>query len=203
MAIAKQYPTLQFIFYNQKKTIMSTTKWALDNAHSEIQFKVRHLMVSWANGNFKKFNAEVRSSGEDFTTARVKFTADVESINTNNEQRDAHLKTGDFFDAANHPQIAFESESWEKIADDEFKLHGLLTMRGVTKKVALRVEFGGVMQDPWGNTRTGFTVSGKINRKDFGVSFGGVSETGNVLLGDDVTINANVEFVKVNELQRA
>src|SRR5438128_12550920 len=104
MAIAKQYPTLQFIFYNQKKTIMSTTKWALDNAHSEIQFKVRHLMVSWATGSFKKFDAKVESTGEDFTTSKVRFTAEVDSIYTSNEQRDAHLKNGDFFDADNHPQ---------------------------------------------------------------------------------------------------
>lgn len=182
---------------------MSTTKWALDNAHSEIQFKVRHLMVSWANGSFKKFNAEVKSNGDDFTSAKIRFTADVDSINTNNEQRDAHLKNGDFFDAENHPQITFESEKLDKINDEEFKLHGNLTMRGNTKKIVLNVEFGGIMQDPWGNTRTGFTVTGKINRKDFGVSFGGVTEAGNVLLGDDVTINANVEFVKVQELQPA
>lgn len=182
---------------------MSTTQWALDNAHSEIQFKVRHFMVSWAHGNFKTFHAEVTSEGNDFTTSKIRFTADVDSINTNNEQRDAHLKNGDFFDADNHPQIVFESESWEKVSDDEFKLHGYLTIRGNTRKVTLRVEYGGIMQDPWGNTRTGFTVSGKINRKDFGVSFGGVTETGNVLLGDDVTVNANVEFVKVAELQVA
>jgi polyisoprenoid-binding protein YceI len=182
---------------------MSTTKWALDNAHSEIQFKVRHFMVSWAHGHFTKFNAEVSSDGDDFTTAKVRFSADVDSINTHNEQRDAHLKNGDFFDVDNHPQITFESESLEKVSDEEFKLHGLLTIRGTTRKVTLRVEYGGIMQDPWGNTRTGFTITGKINRKDFGVSFGGVTETGNVLLSDDVTITANVEFVKVTELQPA
>ena len=182
---------------------MSTTKWALDNAHSEIQFKVRHLMVSWANGSFKKFDADVRSNGDDFTTAKVRFTADVDSINTNNEQRDAHLKNNDFFDADNHPQIIFESEKLEKLDDEQYKLHGLLTMRGVTKKITLNVEFGGIMTDPWGNTRTGFTITGKVNRKDFGISFGGVTETGGVLLGDDVTVNANVEFVKVVELQPA
>jgi len=182
---------------------MSTTKWALDPAHSEIQFKVRHLMVSWANGTFKKFEADVKSNGDDFSSAKVRFTAEVDSIHTNNEQRDAHLKNSDFFDAANHPQIVFESEKLEKVDDDQYKLYGQLTMRGVTKKIALNVEFGGIMQDPWGNTRTGFTVTGKINRKDFGVSYGAVTETGGVLLGDDVTINANVEFVKVQELQPA
>ncbi len=180
---------------------MSRTKWALDTAHSEIQFKVRHLMVSWASGNFKKFNAEVSSDGDDFTTAKVSFTADVDSINKNNEQMDAHLKTGDFFDAENHPQVIFESEKLVKVDDEQYKLHGNLTMRGTTKKVILNVEFGGIMQDPWGNTRTGFTVHGKINRKDFGISFGGVTEAGHLLLGDEVTINANAEFVKVQAMQ--
>jgi polyisoprenoid-binding protein YceI len=131
------------------------------------------------------------------TTAKVKFTADVNSISTNNDQRDAHLKTGDFFDAENHPQISFESNKLDKIDEENYKATGLLTMRGVTKPVTLNVEFGGITKDPWGNTRTGFSVSGKINRKDFGVSFSMVSETGGVLLGEDVTINANVEFVKV------
>ena len=182
---------------------MSTTKWALDSTHSEIQFKVRHLMVSWASGSFKKFEADVKSNGDDFTTARIRFAADVDSIDTNNEQRDAHLKNGDFFDAENHPQVIFESAKMEKLDDDHYKLHGTLTMRGNSKPIVLNVEYGGIMQDPWGNTRTGFTVTGKVNRKDFGISFGGVTETGGLLLGDDVTINANVEFVKVQALQVA
>jgi len=182
---------------------MSTTKWALDSTHSEIQFKVRHLMVSWASGVFKKFEADVQSNGDDFTTAKIKFTADVDSINTNNEQRDAHLKNGDFFDAENHPQVIFESEKLHQVNDEHYKLHGTLTMRGNSRPVVLNVEYGGIMQDPWGNTRTGFTVTGKINRKDFGISFGGVTETGGLLLGDDVIINANVEFVKVQELEPA
>src|SRR5262245_5709160 len=182
---------------------MSVTKWALDNAHSEIQFKVRHLMVSWAHGNFKKFEADVQSNGDDFTTAKVRFTAEVDSINTNNEQRDAHLKNGDFFDAENHPLIIFESEKLVKLSDDHYKLHGVLNMRGTGKQVVLDVDFGGIMKDPWGNTRTGFTITGKINRKDFGISFGGATESGGLLLGDEVTINANVEFVKEQALQVA
>jgi len=182
---------------------MSTTKWALDSTHSEIQFKVRHLMVSWASGTFKKFEVDVKSKGDDFTTAKIRFTADVNSIDTNNEQRDAHLRNADFFDADNHPQVVFESEKMERLDDEHYKLHGTLNLRGNSKPVVLNVEYGGIMQDPWGNTRTGFTVTGKINRKDFGISFGGVTETGGVLLGDDVNINANVEFVKVGDLQPA
>jgi polyisoprenoid-binding protein YceI len=182
---------------------MSTTKWALDQAHSEIQFKVRHLMVSWASGRFTKFNADVKSNGDDFTSAKIRFTAEVDSIDTSNEQRDAHLKNNDFFDADNYPQITFESEKLVKVDEDSFKLHGTLTMRGTSKNVALEVDFGGIMKDPWGNTRTGFTITGKINRKDFGISFGGLTEGGGLLLGDEVTINANVEFVKELELQPA
>ena len=175
---------------------MSTTKWVLDPAHSEIQFKVRHLMVSYATGQFTKFSATVESIGDDFKTARVNFTADVNSISTNNEQRDAHLKNNDFFDVENYPELKFDSDKLEKISDEEYKVYGTLTIRGISKKVILDAEFGGVTTDPWGNTRTGFSITGKINRKDFGISFGMVSETGGVLLGDDVKISANVEFVK-------
>jgi polyisoprenoid-binding protein YceI len=182
---------------------MTTTKWAMDATHSELQFKVRHLMVSNVTGHFKNFNATVETEGEDITTAKVHFTADVNSVSTNNEQRDAHLRSGDFFDVAAHPQIIFEGQKLEKSGIDTYKLHGTLTMRGVSKPVTLDVEFGGIVKDPWGNTRTGFSVTTKINRKDFGVSFGMVSETGNVLLGEEVSIMASAEFVKEQALQAA
>lgn len=180
---------------------MSTTKWSIDPTHSEIQFKVRHLMVSYVTGQFTKFNGTVETSGDDFTTAKVKFTADVNSISTNNEQRDEHLKNPDFFDTVNHPEIKFESDKLEKLSEEEYKVYGSLTMRGVSKKVVLDAEYGGITIDPWGNTRTGFSITAKINRKDFGISFGMVSETGGVLLGDDVKISANTEFVKEAELE--
>jgi polyisoprenoid-binding protein YceI len=175
---------------------MSTTKWALDPTHSELQFKVKHLMISTVTGQFNKFSGTVETKGDDFTTAKIDFAAEIDSISTNNEQRDAHLKNGDFFDATNHPQLTFKSENLEKISDDEYKLQGTLTMRGTSKKVILNVEFGGITQDPWGNTRAGFTITGKINRQDFGVSFGAVTETGGLLLGDEVKLIANVQFVK-------
>ena len=180
---------------------MNKTKWALDQTHAEIQFKVRHLMVSHVTGHFKNFNATVETEDDDLTTAKVHFTADVDSISTNNAQRDAHLKTGDFFDAENHPQIVFEGTKLEKTGLDEYKLQGILTMRGISKPVVLNVEFGGIVQDPWGFTRTGFSITGKINRKEWGVSFSMVSETGSILLGEDVSIAANVEFVKQLDLQ--
>jgi polyisoprenoid-binding protein YceI len=175
---------------------MSTTKWALDATHSEVQFKVKHLMISNVTGFFKKFEGTVETEGDDFTTAKIHFSADVDSINTNNEQRDGHLKTGDFFDAAAHPQIKFESAKLEKISTENYKLHGNLNMKGVSKAVVLDVDFGGIAKDPYGNTRAGFTVNGKINRQDFGVSFNGVTETGGLLLGNDISIHSNIEFIK-------
>lgn len=178
---------------------MTTVNWALDPMHSEVLFKVKHLMISKVTGQFRKFDATVQTEGDDLATAKINFTAEIDSISTNNEQRDAHLKNGDFFDAENHPQLRFESSKLEKIDDEQYKLYGTLTMRGNSKDIALDVEYGGTTQDPWGNTRTGFTVEGKINRKDFGVSFGAVSETGGVMLGEEVSIIAQVQFVKVME----
>jgi polyisoprenoid-binding protein YceI len=178
---------------------MATTKWALDPTHSEIQFKVKHLMISKVTGEFKKFDATVETEGDDLSTAKINFRAEVNSISTNNDQRDGHLRTNDFFDAVNHPQLSFVSSKLEKISADNFKLHGILTIRGISKNIVLDVEFGGMVQDPWGNTRVGFTISGKINRKDFGVSFSMVSETGSILLGEEVAIHAQAEFVKVTK----
>lgn len=175
---------------------MTKTNWVIDNAHSEVLFKVKHMMVSKVTGQFRTFNATVETEGEDFSTAKIHFTADISSISTNNEQRDAHLRTGDFFDAENHPQLTFESSRFEKVDDENYKLHGTLTMRGVSKEVTLNVEFGGIAQNPWGNTIAGFTIDGKINRKDFGVSFSMVSETGGILLGEEVSLHAQAEFIK-------
>ena len=178
---------------------MATTKWALDPTHSEIQFKVKHLMISKVTGQFKKFNATVETQGDNMSTAKINFTADIDSISTNNEQRDAHLKAGDFFDIENHPQLTFVSSRLQKIDEENYKLYGTLTMKGVSKDEVLDVEFGGLVKDPWGNDRTGYTISGKINRKDYGVSFSMVSETGGLLLGEEVTLQAQVQFIKVAE----
>jgi len=184
---------------------MATTKWALDPTHSELQFKIKHLMISTVTGQFNQFNGTIETEEEDFTKAKVEFAAEINSISTNNEQRDAHLRTGDFFDAENHPQLTFKSNKLEKIAEDDYKMEGILSMRGTSKKVVLEIEFGGITTDPWGNTRAGFTITGKINRQDFGVSFGAITETGGLLLGDEVKIIANTQFVKqaVNEAVEA
>jgi polyisoprenoid-binding protein YceI len=175
---------------------MASTKWIIDPTHSEVQFQIKHLMISKVTGYFKTFDAAVETLGDDFTTSKISFSADINSISTNNEQRDEHLKASDFFDAANYPKINFESDKVIKIDDEQFLMNGTLTMKGVEKKIALNVEYGGITTDPWGNTRAGFTITGKINRKDFGVSFSMVSETGGLLLGEEVSINAGVQFVK-------
>jgi polyisoprenoid-binding protein YceI len=178
---------------------MATIKWALDPTHSEILFKVKHLMISKVTGQFQKFDATVETENEDLETAKIHFTADIDSISTNNEQRDAHLKNTDFFDAENHAQLSFDSQRLEKIDEENYRLHGTLTIRGTRKEEVFNVEFGGKIQDPWGNTRVGFTLTGKVNRKDYGVSFGMVNEAGGVLLGYEVDIHAQVEFVQVKE----
>ena len=178
---------------------MESTTWLLDPTHSEIGFKIRHLMISTVSGQFNQFSGIVETYGDDFTTANVHFEAEINSISTNNLQRDEHLKAGDFFNAQQFPQLLFEGDKMEKTGEYEYKLHGILTIKGVSKSLSLDVEFGGITKDPWGNMRTGFSVSGKINRHDYGISFGGLSETG-ALLGDEVKINANVQFLKEAEV---
>ena len=182
---------------------MANTTWVLDPTHSELQFKIKHLMISTVTGQFNQFSSTVETTGDDFTTAKVHFEAEVGSISTNNEQRDTHLRSGDFFETEKYPNLVFEGERMEKTGEDEYKLYGTITMRGVSKDLVLNVEFGGITQDPWGNTRTGFSVTGKINRQDYGMSFGAVSETGGLLLGDEVKIIANVQFVKQAVAQAA
>jgi len=183
--------------------MMATTTWLLDQTHSEIQFKIKHLMISTVTGQFKNFSATVETTGDDFSTANVHFSAEIDSISTNNEQRDQHLKNGDFFDAENYPQLLFEGKNMQKTSAGNFILSGTLTMKGVSRPVTLDVEFGGITTDPWGNTRTGFEITGKIKRADFGISFGMLSETGNVMLGEEVKLFANAEFIKQSALQPA
>jgi polyisoprenoid-binding protein YceI len=175
---------------------MSTTKWVLEPSHSEINFKVRHMMISSVSGQFKKFESNVETEGDDLTTADVTFSADIDSISTNNEQRDEHLKSPDFFDAATYTQIVFESTNMEKTGDDNYILHGNLTMRGVTNTIALDVEFGGIIKDPFGYTRAGFTVIGKVNRKDYGLNWSALTEAGGLVVSDDVKFEAHMEYVK-------
>lgn len=175
---------------------MAKMKWLLDPMHSELQFKIKHLMISNVTGTLKNFQAEVQTEDEDFSTAEIKLTAQMDSISTNNEQRDAHLRNSDFFEVEKYPELHFKSTKVEKTDRDTFALYGELTIKGITKPVKLHVEFNGKTKDPWGGERAGFVVTGKINRADWGVNFNGVLETGGVVLGEEVKINSELEFVK-------
>lgn len=175
---------------------MANTKWVLDPTHSELGFKIKHLMISSVSGLFKNFEAEVEMNEADFSLAQINLTADVASISTNNEQRDLHLRTSDFFEVEKYPELKFRSTKVEKMDSDTFALYGELTLKGVTKPVKLNVEYNGVTKDPWGGERAGFVVAGKINRSDWGVSFNGVLETGGVMLSEEVRINSEIQLVK-------
>ena len=172
------------------------TKWAIDPAHSEIHFKVKHLVISTVTGKFEKFDGAVYSSSDDFSDAEVEFHADAASINTGVSDRDAHLKSPDFFDAATHPKLTFKSTSIKKTGDNEYLMKGDLTIRGVTRPVELNVEYGGTTNDPWGNTKAGFEITGKINRKDFGLTWSAVTETGGLVVSDEVKLQLGVELAK-------
>lgn len=172
------------------------TKWSIDPSHSEIQFKVKHLVISTVSGTFGNFSGVVECAPDTFENARIAFTADTASISTNSEQRDNHLKSTDFFDAENFPQIRFESDSLSKIDDENYKLEGKLTIKGKTHPVTLAVEFGGAATDPYGNEKAGFEINGKINRKDFGLTWSAVTEAGGAVVGDDVKLHMNVQLVK-------
>ncbi len=172
------------------------TKWVIDPAHSEIQFKVKHLVISNVTGSFDKFDATVIANGDDFTDARIDFKADVNSINTNQPDRDKHLKSPDFFDAANHPELSFVSKSLRKKGDSGFVLTGDLTIRGKTKQVEMQGEFGGIVKDPYGNTKAGFELNGKINRKEFGLQWNAITEAGGMVVSDEIKLMMNVELAK-------
>jgi polyisoprenoid-binding protein YceI len=171
------------------------TAWGIDTAHSEIHFKVKHMMVSTVTGAFHRFEGSIESDGDDFDGADIRFSADIDSISTNNEQRDIHLKSDDFFNAAQFPKLIFESTSFTKVAVDNYRLVGNLTIRDITKQVELDAEYNGVAVDPWGNTRAGFEISGKISRKDFNLKWNAVTEAGGVVVSDEVRLAINVELV--------
>jgi len=183
---------------------MAKTNWAADPVHSEIQFKVRHLMISTVTGYFKKFDIQLVTEEEDFTKAsKILFTADINSIETNNAQRDTHLKSDDFFAAEKHPQIKFEGKKFEKITQEKYELIGDLTIRDTTKTITVDVEFGGIVKDPWGNTRAGFHVDGKINRKDFGLKWSAVTEAGQIVVSDEIKVHCEVELVKQQAAEKS
>ena len=173
---------------------MSNIKWVLDPTHSEVNFKVKHLMITNVKGSFAGLNATIE--GEDFTVAPVTLEIDVNTISTNNSDRDAHLKSGDFFETEKFPLITFKSTGWEKHSEESYKMKGDLTIKGTTKSISLDVIYGGANKDPWGNDKIGFEVRGRFNRSDFGLNWNSALETGGVLVSDEVKMEAEVQFVK-------
>ena len=174
----------------------TTTKWAIDPTHSEVQFKVKHLVISTVTGTFKKFEGTVETENEDFSNAKINFSIDVNSIDTNQEQRDGHLKSDDFFSAEKFPQIVFASTSFKKVDGEKYALEGHLTIKDVTKPISLAVEYGGSATDFYGNVKAGFEVTGKINRKEFGLTWDGITEAGAIVVGEDIKLQMNVQFAK-------
>ena len=171
-------------------------KWSIDTTHSEVQFKVKHLVISTVTGSFNKFSADLEAEKEDFTDAKINFTADIDSIDTNNEQRDGHLKSDDFFNAAQYPQLSFTSTSFEKKSGNDYVLKGNLTIRNNTKAIELAVDFGGVAKDPYGQTKAGFEAVGKVSRKEFGLAWSAVTEAGGIVVSDEIKLLLNVQFIK-------
>lgn len=170
---------------------MNTTNWTLDNAHSEIAFKVKHMMISTVTGHFDNFEARINTDGENFNNASITLSAKTDSINTKNKDRDLHLKSDDFFNSELYPEINFVSKSF-----DGQNLIGDLSIRDVKKEIKLAVEFNGIVLDPYGQTKAGFELQGEINRKDFNLTWSAVTEAGSIVVSDKVKLHVNVQFIK-------
>jgi polyisoprenoid-binding protein YceI len=178
---------------------MEKTQWKLDPSHSEILFKVKHLMITTVTGHFREADATVEAEDPDFSDAQIFFEAKTASINTNDEKRDAHLRSEDFFDASRYPGLKFQSTNIEKGDDPgKYRITGNLTIKDITKPVTLSSEFYGMQKDPWGNDKAGFGVEGKINRKDWGLNWNATLETGGVLVSDEVKISCEIQLTRIS-----
>lgn len=180
---------------------MST--WKIDQAHSEVKFKVKHLLVTTVTGGFNNFDAVIESENDDFSGANIRFEADINSINTKNEQRDAHLKSADFFDAENHPKMTFISKSFTKIKGNKFSLNGDLTIRGITKEVTLEAEYNGMSKGFDSIDVTGFDITGKLNRFDFNLHWNAMTEAGGVVVSSEVKLEIFAEMKRAVEVNKA
>jgi polyisoprenoid-binding protein YceI len=175
---------------------MSKNLWVIDPVHSEITFKVRHMMITNVSGTFDRMEAKMYSSEKDFSDAEISFEADVDSINTRNEQRDAHLKSNDFFDASIHPKLSFKSTHFKSKGGHSYEMVGLFNMKGVEKELTLNVDFTGTVIDPWGQVKAGFEISALLMRSDFGLIWNAANEEGEVVLSEEVKLQLNVQMIK-------
>jgi len=172
------------------------TNWKVDSMHSEVGFKVRHMMISNVSGSFGAFDATAATNGDDFSTAKFSFNAQIDSINTGVADRDGHLKSADFFDAENHPALRFNSTAVTKINDETLEIAGNLEIKGQVKPVVLKAEFAGIAVDPYGQTKAGMTLSGSIKRSEFGLTWSAVTEAGHIVVSDDIKLAAELQFIK-------
>ena len=175
---------------------MTNTTWNLDTSHSDVNFRVRHLVISTVSGKFNSFSSVAKTSDDDFSTAEINFEVETASIDTGMEQRDQHLQSDDFFNSAAFPKLTFKSTAVRKIADDQYEIDGQLTIRDITKAFTLEAAFGGIAKDPYGQIKAGFEVTGKISRKEFGLSWNALTEAGGAVVSDEVKFQANVQYVK-------
>ncbi len=175
---------------------MAKSKWVLDASHSSVDFTIRHMMIAKVKGTFHTFNAEIEADADDLTTASINFEVDLASIDTRNEDRDNHLRSGDFFEIEKHPKMTFKATNIKKTGSDTYDLTGDLTIRGVTRQETFNVTYEGAGKDPWGNEKAGFSAEGKINRSDYGLTYNAVLETGGVLIGDEVKVSLEIEAAK-------
>ena len=181
---------------------MKKIKWVIDPIHSEISFKIRHLMITNVKGVFKEYEASIYTTGDDFLTAEINFWMNPASVDTGSADRDTHLIAEDFFDVLNHKEITFTANTYEKVdRDGSYELYGDLTIKGISKRIKLDVEFGGVVKDPWGNEKAGFDINGKFNRKDWGLVWNAALEAGGVVVSDEVRISCSIELLKSNEVE--
>lgn len=179
-------------------TTQKPTTWNVDNAHSSIHFAVKHMVISQSKGHFSNYKLSVNSSAADFSDAQIELDIDVNSISTGMNDRDNHLRSADFFDVAKYPSIVFKSTSFTKINEEDYVLKGNITIKDVTKEIEFKVSYGGQLVDPWGNQRAGFTLSGSIDRFDFGLVWNTLMETGGALVGKQVKLEAEIEIVRPN-----
>ncbi len=178
-------------------TYAQTANWGFDQSHSNVRFAVSHMVISEVEGNFGSFEGTVRSKTDDFSDAAIEFTINVTSIDTDDKKRDDHLRNEDFFNVEKFPTMKFESNSIKKISDNKLEVTGQFTMNGVTKEITLDAKHGGTINDPWGNTKAGFKVTGTINRTDWGLKYNSKLDTGGLMIGEEVDITCNFELIKL------
>ncbi len=184
---------------NIAEELIKSQSWIIDEVHSKIRFLARHMIITEVEGQFNKFDFKLKNEGDDLTTSDIELTIDTTSIDTRNKDRDNHLKSADFFDAENYPEIRFESTSIKKISNEKYKLSGNLTIKDISKPIELDVTYGGQIKDPWGNTRAGFNVKGTLNRFDYGLKWNNLLETGGAIVGKNINIICDIEVIKQEE----